>query len=265
MTTRSPDKPKRQLPALTLTASYRLCETLVSQQLGKYLWMGSNLPKDLKPHLYSVLALAARSGKLCDIHMGRAARMDLLEDLNEDFRNNFMEEESTDQFPALLDTAKRFSIPEQYLHDIVSAADLCGRIDRFQTFDQWLQLGCRLGGGTLLSLIPVVGADKAGYEQVAIQCGQAVYLTHLLADIADEIQKLEFFLPAEDVAEYKVDLSRHNPAKPAKEMLRLLRLQVSRIEKLYEGGGHIIEYLNLDGQRMMKTIVSVYWNLLMKI
>jgi phytoene/squalene synthetase len=191
--------------------------------------------------------------------------MDLLEDLREDFRNNFMEEESTDQFPALLDTMQRFSIPQQYLHDIVAAADMCGRIERFTSFDQWLQLGCRLGGGTLLSLLPIVGIEKPEHEQSAIQCGQAIYLTHLLADITDEIQKLEYFLPAEDVDEFQVNLAKHNPAKPTREMSRLIRLQVSRIEKLFQGGGLVVNHLNLDGQRVMRTVVSVYWNLLMKI
>lgn len=191
--------------------------------------------------------------------------MDQLEDMREDFRNNFMEEESTDQFPALLDTMKRFSIPQQYLHDIIAAADMCVRIERFHDFDQWLQLGCRLGGGTLLSLIPVIGFEKEGYESSAICCGQAIVLTQLLCDITDEIQKLEYFMPVADLEQFQVDIARHNPAKPTAEMIRMIRFQVGRIEELFASGATVVNYLNLDGQRIMRTVVSVYWNLLMKI
>ena len=259
------EKKKRILPPVTLQESYKLCDQVARKRLNEQRWMIGNLARELKPNVISVLALAVRTEKLCDIHIGQAARMDLLDDLREDIRNNFMEEESTDQFPALLDTMRRFEIPQQYLHDIVSAADLCVRTDRFTSFDQWLQFGYRLGGGTLLSLISVVGAEKQGYEQAAISCGQAIVLTHLLSDIADEIQKLQHFMPTEDLQKFEVDLDKHNPAKPSKAMLRLMRFQVERIEKLFEEGGHVVNYLNLDGQRIMKTVISVYWNLLMKI
>ena len=143
------EKNKRVLPPVTLQESYRLCRNRVRQRYAEWTWVTWNLDRDERDPLFAILALTARAEKLCDIHVAQAARGELLEDLREDFRNNFMEEESTDQFPALLDTMQRFQIPQQYLHDIVAAADMCLRIHRFSTFDQWLQLGCRIGGGTL--------------------------------------------------------------------------------------------------------------------
>ena len=259
------DEKKRILPPVTLEESFRLCERMVHERLGNHLWMIGNLPREMRPYINAVLALTIRTEKLCDIHVGRSARGELLDDLREDFRNNFMEEESTDQFPALLETMRRHEIPQQYLHDIVAAADMGIRIDRYTGFDQWLQFGYRLGGGTLLSLIPVVGVERPGYEAAAIACGQAICLTHLLGDIGDEIQKLEYFLPTGDLDEFGVDLARHNPSRPDKAMLRLIRCQVKRIESLFEEGGQLVSYLTLDGQRVVKTMVSVYWNLLMKI
>ncbi|MGI9519026.1 MAG: phytoene/squalene synthase family protein, partial [Pirellulaceae bacterium] len=264
MTSNTEEK-KRVLPPVTLDESYRLCQQRVHEDLGSHRWILGNLAREQRPHVYAVLALSVRSARLCDIHLGCNARLELLDDLREDFRNNFMEEESTDQFPALLDTRNRFEIPEQYLHDIVATADMCVRIDRFSSFDQWLQLGCRMGGGTLLSLIPVIGAEHKDYEAAAMSCGQAIWLTHLLRDICDEIQKLEYFLPTEDLDEFGVDLSKHNPLRPDKALLRLIRLNVERIEKLFEEGGQLVRYLSRDGQRILKSLISMYWTLLMKI
>ena len=138
------EEKKRILPEVTLEESYKICDRWVADRLKPYAWMGGNIASGSRRYFHAVLALAARTEKMCDIHVGRAARLDQLADFREDFRNNFMEEESTDQFPALLDTVKRFGIPQQYLHDIVLAADMCGRIERFQNFDQWLQLGLSL-------------------------------------------------------------------------------------------------------------------------
>ncbi len=256
---------KRILPPVTLDASYKLCQQMVRDELNQYRWTISNLPRDMRPFVYSVLALTLRSRRLADIHISKTGRQEMLDDLREDMRNNFMEEESTDQFPALLDTMTRHAIPQQYLQDIVASADMCLHIDRFQNFDQWLQLGYRIGGGTLMALISIWGAEKQGYEESAMCCGQAIYLTHLLADILDEIQKMEHYLPAEDLQSFNVDLDRHNPTNPQPELLRLIRLMVERIENLYERGGQVVNHLSLDGQRVMKTIITVGWNLLMKI
>ena len=223
-----------------------------------------NLDRDERDPLFAILALTARAEKLCDIHIAPAARGELLEDLREDFRNNFMEEESTDQFPALLDTMQRFGIPQQYMHDIVAAADMCLRIERFSSFDQWLQLGCRIGGGTMLAAAPVIGLKRDGYETAAIHLGQDLYLTWLLNDIGDEIQKLRFFLPTDDLTQFKVDLERHNPSNVNSNMLALWGDIISRIENLYRDGAPFVKYLGLDGERVVTSLISIGWHLLMQ-
>ena len=259
------EKKKRILPPVTLAESYQLCRDRVRQRLGNWIWTTGNLDRETRNHLYALTALTVRTEKLCDIHLARAAREEMLEDLREDFRNNFMEEESTDQFPALLDTMNQYPIPQQYFHDIIAAADMCIRIDRFTNFDQWLQMGCRLGGGTLLSAVPILGVEKPGFEEAAIKLGQAIFLTCLLNDIADEIQKLEYFLPSEDLVTFEVDLRRHNPARPDPAMLALIACMVERIERLYHEGGCLVDHLTLDGRRVLTTVVAVSWSLLLKI
>ncbi len=259
------ENPKRTLPPVTLEQSYRIARQWALPALGKYKWAISNLARNDQRHLHAILALGARTAQLCDIHIGRVARLEMLDDMREDLRNNFMDEESTDQFPALLDTMRRFEIPQQYLHDIVSAADYCLRLDRFHSFDEWLQFGYRMGSGTMLAAAQVFGIHHQHYEQPAIACGQAIWLTWLLDHVGREVQTLAFFMPASDLEELKVDLARHNPMSPDPAMLQAVRLQVSRIEKLFAQGSSIVSHLNLDGQRTMKSLISMFWNRLMEI
>ncbi len=259
------EKPKRVLPPVTLEQSYQLARERTLTALSDYRWSVGHVPRDDRRYLYAVAALSARTARLCDIHIAKSARLELLDDLREDMRNNFMQEESTDQFPALLDTMRRFRIPQQYLHDIVSAADMCLRIDRFDSFDQWLQFGYRMGGGTMLTVCPVFGITAPRHESSAIACGQAIWLTWLLDDVGHEIQKLDFFLPRDDLRDLSIDLEKHNPVNPDKALLRLIRLLVSRIEALFREGGHIVDHLELDGQRAMRSLISVFWNRLAEI
>ena len=48
-------------------------------------------------------------------------------------------------------------------------------------------------------------------------------------------------------------------------MLQVVRMQVARIEKLFEQGGSIVSHLDLDGRRTMKSLISMFWKRLMDI
>ncbi len=264
MSTENEEK-KRQLPTVTLEESYQLCRASVRRHLGQYLFAMSNLPFDEQRHLHAVLAFMLRCQQLSDINLGRAARMELLEETREDLRNNLMDEESTSEFRALVDTFRKFEIPQQYIHDMVSAADMCVRLERFETFDHWLQFGCRLGGSTMLATTQVFDTRGNNIESTAIQCGQAIQLTYLLGTICCDLRRLEFFMPARDIEEYSIDLDRIIPSNPDESVIRLIQMQVSRIESLFREGGKIVNHLALDGQRVMRSVISVSWNQLMKI
>lgn len=252
------DRNKRILPTISLDDSYRLCRRRVRDALARYGWLASSLSRDSRRHVEAILALSARSARLSDVHTGRAARLEMLDDLREDMRDNLMGEESTDQFPALFDTVRRFDIPLQFPHDIVSAADYCLRHERMETFDQWLQAGQRLGGGTVLSIAAIFHARGKEFWPAAVACGQAVWLTHLLDNVARDVQTLQFWLPARDVATAGVDLQRHRPDDPEPELAQLIESLATRIEPLFELGSAIVRYTDLDGQRSFGSLLAVF-------
>lgn len=254
------EKPKRILPPVTLEQSYALCRERIRQSAGAFRWAISNVPREDQQFLYAILALSLRSATICNLHIGRKARMQMLDDLREDMRNNFMEEESTDQFPALLDTMRRYSIPQQYLHDIVGAADYTLRLERCESFDDWLQLGCRMGGGTLLAASRVFGVAHGDYEQLALSCGQAIWLTWLLDHVGREIQTLEYFLPVTDRKELGIDVEKHNAFAPGPEMIQWVRTMAIRIDRLFSEGIGLIGHLELDGQRSLRSLIGYFCN-----
>lgn len=259
------EREKRSLPAITLEQSYRICHHLVRKHLGSYQWCVWNLHKEKLRHLEAVFALAIRANLLCDIHLGRRARLDQFDDLREDLRNNLMREETSSQHYALVNTITEFNIPQQFVHDILSAPDYCARRQQFETFDQWLQLGCRIGGSTMMCCATILGLEKDGHESAALSCGQAIYSTYLLGEVCCEIQKFQFFMPHEDIDAFEIDLQRINPMNPDKSVIRLIRLQVERIERLFYDGGRIMEFLTRDGQRVMKSVFAAFWTKLMQI
>ena len=96
-------------------------------------------------------------------------------------------------------------------------------------------------------------------------CGQAIYLTWLLGHVCADPQNLKFFLPRQDAAYLGADLLDGRHDQPDKAMLRLIWMQVARIEKLFQQGSRLLDFLETDGRRTLTTLLSISWHQLMKI
>ncbi len=247
---------RRRLPTVTSEESYRVCEDRLRATLDDYRWLVSSLSRETRRHVAAVTALTLRAAQLCDLRVGRAARMEMLDDLREDLRNNLMEEESTDQFPALLNTIRTAGIPLQFPHDIVSAPDYCLRVTQFGSFDDWLQFGYRLGGGTLLSLAPIFDASGDGHVPAAISLGQAICLTWLLGEMGRDVQTMTFYLPIEEMRELSIDFERHQASQPVPELVRLVSSLAGRIEELFAAGESFVDCVGPEGQRCLGSLLT---------
>jgi phytoene/squalene synthetase len=205
-----------------------------------------------------LLALSVKAWQLCDLRVGTAARQEMLDDLREDLRDNLMGETSSDQFPALRDSIRRLEIPQQFPHDVVSAVDYCLRAGPFTSWDDWLQLGYRLGGGTMLSVCCVFHGSRSACQGPAIAFGQAVWLTRLLFTATRDVHSMQFFLPADEVAAAEIDLDRYQPGQPHPALIELVSSLASRIAALHHSARSLPGLLDLDGRRATVALHSLF-------
>ena len=173
----------------------------------------------------------------------------------------------TPEMRALTDVVKRHQIPQQFLFDMLSAADFWIRFGQFETWDQLETFASDLGGSVVAASCWVMGVKEdrhEGFHEAALDYGAAIMLTQKLANCVRDLKANRNFLAAEDLQRFKVDTCRVQMLQPSVELTRFVRFTVTRIEKLFVRGGRVLSHLEMDGKRSLTSLMSLHWRMLVQ-
>ena len=243
---------------------YRKCQAQSKRFFNSYLWISSNLPGE-KRRAIDTLAYHLRNClELLDLQSSNGLPLDVWSEIREDVSDAFLDHCTTNELAALVDTARKYKIPKQFLFDPVESADSWIRSRKFETSDDLTSFCMRFGGSFVSALVPILEAVKTDYELTALRCGQAIMLTQILAESVTHLKHNKNFLALEDIEQFQVDLDRVQMRQFEPEFAQLVRLYCRRIEKLFREAGKLVNYLDYDGVRTIKSLLSVHWKLLQK-
>jgi phytoene synthase len=165
---------------------------------------------------------------------------------------------------ALLDTLNRFDFPREHLFEMLNAADWWIRNRGCETFDQTSVFAARLGGSMMAACACVLGMRPGG-EVPAIECGQAIQLTQMLAHLVSDLKEQKSYLAREDYAQCGVDTARIKMRQPSPEFRHFVRQYTARIEQLFLDGGQLTAHLDFGGARTVSSILDYHWKMFCKI
>lgn len=253
-----------QLNPDAVNRGYTSCRRAVRSFFRGKLWPAMNLPGDRRRALDAVLDNLIRSIDLLDLESGDGLSLDIWHEIRDDLSDAFQGRCTSVEIAALADASRRFNIPKQFLFDPLRGADLWIRNHQFDTFNELEAFCSYLGGSSLASAIPILGFIKPDYETAAIQTGKAIMLTQILVNCVDNMKQNKIFFAKEDLENCSVDVSRMKRRIPSPSIRHLVRLYGARIERWFHEGSHLVQYLDFDGQRTIKAILSWHWKMLMK-
>lgn len=257
-------RPRIELNNEVVERGYKMCRTATKQEFGPLTWIGSNLPGDRRRGIEALMNHLARCIDLTDLESFDGLPLDIWSEIRDDLSDAFMDECTTADLAALVDTARKFDMPKQYLFDMLDGVDVWIRNRSFATYDE-LEVFCgRVGGSVMAAAVPVLGHIKEGYEVSAVKAGQAVMMTQLLARVVTNLKLNKPFLAGDDIEDTGVVLPRLKMRQASKELKYLVRLYASRIEKLFYEGGHLVDFLDFDGRRTVTSLLATHWAMLMK-
>lgn len=167
-------------------------------------------------------------------------------------------------WPALRDTAARFSIPVQLFEEIVAGVSY--DIDQQQPND-WNALRdyCYHVASTIGLACVQIWRDEANESspnQNAIDCGIAFQLTNILRDIAEDARAGRIYLPKSSFEEHGVDAQRWLAGSPTAGWEAMMDEYVDLAYQHYAQGWSVIEGLTPRGQRMFSLMWRSYRALL---
>ncbi|MEI8393721.1 MAG: presqualene diphosphate synthase HpnD [Rhodospirillaceae bacterium] len=117
---------------------------------------------------------------------------------------------------ALLEPVRRFRLPREEFLALIDGMEMDARDTLHAPDMATLMVYCRRVAGTagLLSL-PVFGADEPEAQVFALALADALQLTNILRDTAEDAERGRLYLPRELLEKHGID-----PARPVTEILR---------------------------------------------
>lgn len=253
-----------ELNSSTIERGYKSCKGAVKKFFKGNLWAANNLPGEQRRALDAILFNLMRTIDLLDLESADGLSLDVWHEIQNDLSDAFRDKCASVELAALVDAARRFDVPKQFLFDPLRGADHWIRSHKFDCFDQLESFCSYVGGASLTSAIPVLGAIKPGYEVAAMECGKGVMLTQILANCVRDMKQNKVFFATEDLEDCEVDLPRLKLRRASQGFRYLVRLYVHRIEKMFIASGSLLSHMDFDGKRSLKSLMGMNWKMLMK-
>jgi len=182
---------------------------------------------------------------------------------------------STDPIlPALVDTMRRYTIPQRHFHELLEGVEMDQTITRYATFDDLYKYCYLVASAVGLVVLPIFGYDNKAALVPAEACGIAFQLTNILRDVKEDAQMGRIYLPLEDLARFGVsedDLMNAATTTPSHEsefysrFLRLMNYEVGRAREFYEKARPLLGMIDADSRGTLAVMIGIYGGILDKI
>lgn len=185
----------------------------------------------------------------------------------------FAGQESSDLvLAAMVDVARRREISQKLLDDVILGVESDLAFAGFQTFDQLNHYCYQVAGAVGLCCLQIWGyrqdppaPRQEKIVQLAIDCGTAFQLTNILRDLAEDAKRDRIYLPQEDLAAFAVRREDVMQGTVNDAFRSLMQFEVERAWTFYRQASPLLEYVSVDGCRILSGFLRAYSSLLKEI
>jgi len=246
-----------------LSASYALCREFSKQSGSNFLLSFWFLPREKRQAMYALYAFFRQTDDLADEEgADQAAKL-------RSWRDQFhaaMQGDFTDpRLPALVDTIRRYEIPEKYFLESIEGVESDLSRSRFNNFDELHHYCYQVASAIGLSCLPVWGIRPNFDRDAAIAAGVAFQLTNILRDIHEDAQRGRIYVPLDDLQRFDVSEASLLNGQVSNGFKPLMRFEIDRAEKLFTKARDLRNDLHPDGRRIFDAMMETYHDLLKQI
>lgn len=163
---------------------------------------------------------------------------------------------------AVVDTVRRYAVPERCLRDILAGVRMDLDRDRYDTPAE-LELYCsRVASAVGIAAIHVWGFTDPAAVDVAHDCGVAFQLTNILRDIPEDLARGRIYLPRDDFAACGCTEADLLNGLIGPGFARLAEVQVDRAAARFRRAASLDRMLSTDGRLVFRAMFGVYRALL---
>ena len=168
-------------------------------------------------------------------------------------------------WPGFVDTVRRYSIPHQYLHDMIDgvASDLTR--NRFETFGELYHYCYQVASVAGLCLVHIFGFEDPRALELAEKCGVAFQLTNILRDVREDYGIGRIYLPREDRERFGVDEAALGGEAVSEALRALLAEYGRRAQAYYDESRPLLGLVHKSCRSSLWALIEIYSRVLSRI
>jgi phytoene synthase len=251
---------------LTIDQSYAYCRKLARVAARNFYYGFLLLPhakRDALCALYAFMRqvddIADSPGELSDKQRGLAQRRAEMD------RALAGENDSNPIWPAFRHAIERYKIPQRYLHDLISGAEMDQSVAEYETFDRLHEYCYRVAGTVGLCCLYVFGFSDAHAPELAESLGIAFQLTNILRDLQRDLEMGRIYLPREDLVLFGCARADLAAAAPGPAFLQMMQFEADRAWQFYRDGWPLLDLVDPDSRGALWALARIYSGILEKI
>ncbi|PZC47469.1 MAG: phytoene synthase [Chloroflexi bacterium] len=250
----------------TIVEAYRYCRNLTREQAKNFYFAFITLPPKQRSAIYASYAFC----RLCDditdgSDLSIEQQAHALEGLRSDLGAAYEGHSSGPVFPAVMDSARTFDIPREYLDDIVRGVqvDLIKR--RYQTFEELREYCYGVASTVGLVCIQIFGYKDPAAREYAIDLGLAMQLTNILRDLQEDAQRDRVYLPQDELTRFGYSDEDLINGVTNDRFRDLMAFQAGRARSLFLNGRKLLPLLPIRSRACVSVLEGLYSRILDRI
>ena len=164
--------------------------------------------------------------------------------------------------PAFHHAVQQYSIPPEYLHQLIDGAEMDLSIQTYRTFDNLYQYCYRVASVVGLCSLHLLGFHDPAAKKLAEECGIAFQLTNILRDLREDAASGRIYLPLEDLERFNYSAEQLAAGVYNQDFVSLMQFEIERANSFYERAYPLIDMVEPESRPALWTLISIYRGIL---
>ena len=260
-----------------LREAYGQCRVLNAEH-GKTFFLATRLlAPEQRPAVHALYGFARRADDIIDDfddHVSSEERAERLQRLATQLFNQLVQQQDSGDDPtlrAVVHTARRYGIPWEMFDDFLASMRMDLTVTDYpdrKSLERYMHGSAEVIGLQMLPVLGTVGPREEAAPYAAA-LGKAFQLTNFLRDVDEDLQRGRVYLPADELAAYRVDRDMlawcHTNRRTDARVRRALTEQHAATRRVYEVARKGIEMLDPRSRPCVAAAYTLYSEILDRI
>ena len=245
-----------------LRASYEECKRLNSLHGKTYYLATLLLPAHKRPFVHALYGFARYADEIVDdlsSTLSDKEKAAHLKSWGDSVLASILTGVSTDHVgAALIDTVRRFNIPQQHFVDFLHSMTMDLTIGTYKTYEDLMEYVYGSAAVIGLQMVPILGPlSDAAYEP-AKKLGIAFQLANFIRDVGEDLDRGRIYLPLDELAKFGVTEEMLRAKKLTPEITAALKFQIERVRELQRQAEPGIQLLEASSRPCIMAASTLY-------